>query len=119
VLQPRLRLDSPHEEPAQRHTNPDRSVVYLHFEGLDGPDYYAVGRSLERLSRRLWGSPSLVPLGSADFALTLAGWSEVRCRQLCQLLERAFEGGLQRLGEDVRMQVWVGSVGRPLRAERQ
>lgn len=120
ALQPRTPLDRAlAEEPPHRLPEPDRSLLYLHFEGLDGANYSAVGRSLERLSRRLWGSPTLVPLGSSDFALTLEGWSAVRCQQLCGVLERAFEGGLRRLGEGVRMQVWVEAVGRPRRVERQ
>lgn len=120
VLQARTRLEPALElEPPHHQSDPDRSMLFLHFEGLDGPNYSAVGRSLERLSRRLWGSPALVPLGAADFALMLDGWSEVRCQQLGEILERAFEGGLRRLGEGVRMRVWVGAVGRPRRMERQ
>ncbi|HEX7037559.1 MAG TPA: hypothetical protein VF210_17450 [Pseudomonadales bacterium] len=117
---PRTFLDPAFADtPLPRLPEADRSLLYLHFEGLDGANYSAVGRSLERLSRRLWGSPTLVPLGASDFALTLEGWSAVRCQQLCGILERAFEGGLQRLGEGVRMQVRVEAVGRPRRVERQ
>lgn len=106
--------DSPH------HTDePERSLVYLHFEGLDDTHHSALGRSLERLARRLWGSPALVPLGSTEFALLLDGWSAVRCQQLCKLLESAFEQGLRRLGEGVRMQLRVESVRGPKHADRQ
>lgn len=103
----------PHE------AEPDRSLVYLDFDGLDDDHHAALYQTLESLSRRLWGSASLVPLGSTEFVLQLEGWSTVRCEQLCRLLERAFRQGLERLGDDVRLRVRMAAAGNPQRVRRR
>lgn len=118
ALEPAPRTSPALEEGrVHRESDRERCLVYLTFEGLDDTHHTVVGRSLERLTRRLWGSPALVPLGAAEFALLLDGWSVVRCQQLCGLLESAFEQGLRRLGEGVSMRVRVATVAGPKRTD--